>query len=428
MKGVPVVLAVLLITTAALAGNPPRSITAENNNSCDIGTYPAATLLLPYFEVDVTKPLNDAANTIFTVINTSRSSHIARVTIWTDGGYPAAWFNLFFSGYDVKPISMWDVVVGGRLPGSSVVSPEQKAMNANIVSTEHCNDSGSMPAESRAALQTMLTSGTTSSQECHVGSSHAMAIGYVTVDVVNSCSNISPADAGYYSKILLYDNVLTGDYERINPDSHVGNYAGGNPLVHIRAIPDGGAAGSGTTSLPYTFYDRLTPAATRRIDRRQPLPSSFAARFIEGGTAAFATDYAIWRETGAPATAGCSSTAAAMPFASMVRFDERENATTMADVVMSLALPATAAPATMSAIFPPMTGSGVTVWMVLNLDNRTGTSAASVYSSPRPSQNWVIVHMRAEGRYAVDFDATSLANGCSSSGNEIVMQAPKVGK
>ena len=429
MKGVTAVAAILLMATAALAGNPARWITADNNNSCDIGTYPAATLLLAYFEVDVTKPESSAANTIFTVINASRSAQIARVTIWTDTGYPAAWFNLFFGPFDVKPVSLWDVIVGGRFPPSTAVPGDSKMMNAYIVSTEHCGETGTIPEETRAALQTMLTSGVSSSQSCRVGTSHPMAIGYVTVDLVNSCSNVSPTDPSYYSKILLYDNVLTGDYERINPDTTVGNYAGGNPLVHIRAIPEGGAAGTGTTALPYTFYDRLTPDAARRIDRRQPLPSSFAARFIQGGSAAFATDYAIWREAAQPAAAGCTSTAAAMPFGSMIRFDEVENATTVDQSVASMTLPATSAPATRSAAFPPMAGFGVAGWMYLNLDNRGGTTAASAYSSSRASQNWVIVHMRAEGRYAVDFDATSLSNGCSGAAAEpITMAKPKVHK
>ena len=76
----------------------------------------------------------------------------------------------------------------------------------------------------------------------------------------------------------------------INPNSSTGNYASGNPLVHIRAIPEGGAAGTVVaTNLPYTFYDRYTPRTTPAMDRRQPLPAAFTARYIQGGTAAFRT-------------------------------------------------------------------------------------------------------------------------------------------
>jgi hypothetical protein len=52
--------------------------------------------------------------------------------------------------------------------------------------------------------------------------------------------------------------------------------------------------------------------------------------------------------------------------------------------------------------------------MWLGLDNRIPGSGASAYALPRPSQNWVTVQMYAEGRYAVDFDATALANGCTA--------------
>ena len=38
--------------------------------------------------------------------------------------------------------------------------------------------------------------------------------------------------------------------------------------MHVKAVPEGGTANSAVTDLPYTFYDRFTPAISRRIDRR----------------------------------------------------------------------------------------------------------------------------------------------------------------
>src|SRR6476620_6601280 len=78
----------VLGTLPAAAANVPRAIATENSASCDISVSPAATLLLPYFEVDIAKPVTDATNTIFSIINTSRSRHLARVTIWTDYAHP----------------------------------------------------------------------------------------------------------------------------------------------------------------------------------------------------------------------------------------------------------------------------------------------------------------------------------------------------
>src|SRR5207302_1117014 len=170
------------------------------------------------------------------------------------------------------------------------------------------------------------------------------------VDVVNSCTKISPLDPAYYAKTLLYDNVLTGDFERIVPDKLIGNYAGGNPLVHIRAIPEGGPAGSAATGLPYTFYDRMTPSGARHIDRRQPLPSTFAARFIEGATAAFHTEYTMWREAATAAASGCVSANASVPYLSIVRYDEYENPTVGSG---ARAFPVAPAAATTPSAFPP---------------------------------------------------------------------------
>jgi hypothetical protein len=113
------------------------------------------------------------------------------------------------------------------------------------------------------------------------------AVGYATIDVVASCTPRDPTDPLYYTNDILFDNVLTGDYQQVGPhpagELQIGLDAGGNPMVHIRAVPEGGGAGSSvTTALPYTFYDRYTQQIRRTFDRRQPLPSTFAARFIQG--------------------------------------------------------------------------------------------------------------------------------------------------
>src|SRR5205823_6560821 len=147
------------------------------------------------------------------------------------------------------------------------------------------------------------------------------------------CAAKNALSSDYFAS-LLYDNVLTGDYQQLET---VGGrvYASGGPLVHIRAIPEGGAAGAiVATSLPYTFYDRFTPSmAMRKSDRRQPLPSLFVPRFINGGTGAFNTRLKVWREgitAGACSGAGIAVVSNSnMDIADRVRFDEHENATVL---------------------------------------------------------------------------------------------------
>ncbi|MBV9493725.1 MAG: hypothetical protein JOZ54_05735 [Acidobacteria bacterium] len=407
-----------LVTAAPLAKK--TAIATENGASCDISTSPAATLLLPRFEVDVDKPANEGINTIFSVINTSRSPQIARITLWTDQGYPTLWFNVFLTGYDVQPISLRDILVLGLIPdtGTKAVSGPKSGpndSNPKLVNTEGCLEGNvNVPASFIADIRSMLTAGTSKTKECRVGTAHDKAIGYVTIDLVNSCSLLSPLDMSYYSQLLLFDNVLTGDFELINPDANLGNYAGGNPLVHLKAIPEGGTAQSAATPLPYTFYDRYTPPGARRVDRRQPLPSVFAARFIQGGTTAFATDYVIWREGTVAAGECVAALNAELPVTSIVRFDEDENPTMNAPAAAQT-MPLAASLSTTSPFFPPMAGLGVSGWMFLNLDSRVGAQEKTPFSSSRPSQNWVLVSMRAEGRYGVAYDATAMANGCTSS-------------
>jgi hypothetical protein len=96
-----------------------KPVITENGASCDIGPYAAATLLLPYFEVDVNAPATSALDTIFTVVNTSKLPQIARMTIWTDLGYPAAWCPIFLTGYGTYSVSMYNVIARGNFPYSS---------------------------------------------------------------------------------------------------------------------------------------------------------------------------------------------------------------------------------------------------------------------------------------------------------------------
>ncbi|HEY2325832.1 MAG TPA: hypothetical protein VGJ82_23450 [Thermoanaerobaculia bacterium] len=403
--------AALLLCLSAASVFAQTTYTTDNNASCDIGYYPAATLLLSYFEVDINAPTTTALSTTVTIVNTSKQPQIARATVWTDMGYPIFWFPLFLTGYDAQSISLYEVLTRGRLPFTAPTSIPGRASAANssnpyTLQNTLCDSiTGSIAPPLLKRIQAALTTGVTDTGACPVGTAHKNAIGYVTIDVVNSCSDASPLDAKYWNDVLLYDNVLTGEYIRINPDPTTGNYAGANPLVHIRAIPESGPAGATTaTPFPYTFYDRYA----HRSDRRQPLPSVFSARYIEGGPTSFLTNLTIWREGIATASKDPCDFAAngrlPLPHANVVRFDEHENATANASDVStsaSLLLSSTAP------ILPPGSAAGDHGgWFWLSLDNG---------SMKRPSQSWVIVQMYAEGRYGVDFDATFLANGCTVS-------------
>src|SRR5215213_8630593 len=115
MKNLPVVLVCTLLLAAvplsAATFTTSGPTTTNNDDSCDISLLPAATLLLPYFEVD----LNAAGGqtTIFTVTNATNNPQATAVTLWTDRGYPVLTFPMYLTGYDVQSINLWDVIRRG---------------------------------------------------------------------------------------------------------------------------------------------------------------------------------------------------------------------------------------------------------------------------------------------------------------------------
>jgi hypothetical protein len=404
--------------------------TRNNDDSCDIALLPAATLLVPWFDVDISAPSGSANTTLFTVVNTSQQPQIARVTLWSDFAYPVMTFNLFLTGYDVQSVNLYDVIARGLLPGTtnhdsagSRSLPNDANPNFKPGAAFSCSTAppAPIPDSILAGIRTALTAGVVFPCIGRVGSPHVNAQGYITIDLVADCDLAVATDPAYVSD-LLYDNVLTGDYAWVSQNPVTGNFAGGVPLVHIRAVPEGGSAGTAVaTNLPYTFYDRYTPPGARAMDRRQPLPSAFMTRFIQGGTGTLNTDLRIWREGVVAPASGCGSYTAnygpAMTTTQTVRFDEHENPTALVGIIFEpplppgpIILPPTSSISTAADGLPPLSSSGdLGGWLYLNLNNAGSTA----YSKVRPSQNWVVTSMSAEGRFQAAFDATMLANGCT---------------
>jgi hypothetical protein len=481
--------------------------TTNNDDSCDIGTAPAATLLLPYFEVDLAAA-GAGRTTVFTVTNVSPYAQIAHIVLYTDWSFPVLDFNIFLTGYDVQSLNLFDIIGRGLIGGttgtstaapnaaSTTIGTTNNRFAPNAAGTTGTNPSvgtqpflvssanmfgnpnflasvatncapgrlpGQLPGPLATDVRAALTTGRVTgvgigcAPSDQVGSNHGAntAVGYATIDVAATCSQALPTETSYFTGEILFDNVLIGEYFDVNQSTTAGNYAGGNPMVHIRAVPEGGGAGSlptGGTNLPYTFYDRYTfGLLPRTIDRRQPLPSAFAARWISGSAALFDTSYKIWREgyTGNDAfeALGLLNQCEAvdrnqdLAIAEFVRFDERENASVIGLGGIIVSPPPPGAPGIPEAsklsinnsLFPVLASGSTDVggWMYMNLNNggnlaalAAGAPASGLYSSARVgfgstattrdvSQNWVIVSMFAEGRYGTDFDAAWMGNGCS---------------
>src|SRR5712691_10581442 len=138
------------ITSGGIAAGAGPT-TTNNDDSCDIGNAPAATLLLPYFEVDL-GTAGTGRTTIFSITNVSPYSQIAHVTLWTDWSFPVLDFNIFLTGYDVQPINLFDVIFNGFIGSASG--------GTGIASTFSPNARGSATTGVLNGINTSLATGT----------------------------------------------------------------------------------------------------------------------------------------------------------------------------------------------------------------------------------------------------------------------------
>ncbi|MCP4248823.1 MAG: hypothetical protein GY778_17400, partial [bacterium] len=120
---------------------------------CTIDAVPAATLLLPYFEVDLIGPPIKGVNTLFTVNNASATPTIAHVSVWTDWSQPVLDFDIFLTGYDIQAFSLYDVLVRGNLPVTADQQSDQGQDGGRVAdptstcdgSVDSCSPHGANP-------------------------------------------------------------------------------------------------------------------------------------------------------------------------------------------------------------------------------------------------------------------------------------------
>lgn len=304
--------------------------------TCDLDAVPAATLLLPYFEVNVSAvmpPLPPrTVDTVFGIVNTDPAQpRIAHVTLWTEWAIPTVSFNLALGAYDELSVNMIDLFASG-----APTTPAVAGCFGNIT-TGVLYFNSFLPVTGRLAddLGTLRKAHTgevinTATGARIASSSHpGLAKGYITIDVVRRCTNLfpsSPRSAGYFrdggAGIATDQNVLVGDYFLVD---HVLGIGAGEPMVHIRAD-------STFTTGNYTFYGRYVGGTA--IDDRQPLGSVYASRFWTGFPDNPAvnprTDLIVWRDTKRPAARPILATAPHPPgfpilLADFLCCDENEN-------------------------------------------------------------------------------------------------------
>jgi hypothetical protein len=402
---------------ASTAGAP---LGAQSPAECGLDPGPGATLFLPYFEVDLANP--QGLTTLFSIGNVDDQAVLTKVTLWTDVGVPTAGLFVYLTGYDVQTVNLRDLFEG-RIPRTADAAQDP---TDTISPRGELSDDTAIPNCAGHLPMSDLPAGTVAGlRAAHQGLSSFLfggscvarpggdqrARGFVTVDAVNNCTLRSPQDPGYFVAGGLGDaidrNVLWGDFFYVDP---TGNFAQGESLVRLESLPGQFGAGSST------FYGWLHGNSGK--DSREPLPSQWVTRFVNGGPFDGGTDLILWQSPNSvPAPFPCGQTPAVSNDNIVAISDEQEN---FGDTHCGLA-------------DPPPPHCGQMFW-----DRVVGRAAVgeglgdglavpfdfgAIYVGQSPTtlpvipplplrQRWLGSLMSAEGRFGVGFSGTPLGNGC----------------
>lgn len=393
----------------AAFARPARAGVLEG--SCRVANQPAATLLFPYFEVDLSDPMG--RTTLLSINNASSRSTLSRVVVWTDWGVPTLAFDLFLTGYDVQTLNVRDLFQG-KLPRSGPQSSPEGALSVDSNPFDTCaaaGEAGIAPPldEEEKRLFVAAHSGVNvkaagASPACasQLPAEPGLLTGYITVDTVRRCSPRrvlsiadTPVHGTYFADddkgLATDDNILWGDYVYLYPreasaDSQV--------AVAVPADPDFFHPGD------YTFYGRYVGYDKR--DHRAPLSSLYFSRFVDGGAMAGNTDLIVWRDTRRPDAdpIPCGARPAWAPPGELqiVVFDEEENPT---EILEPNAFPlATQRVHVGGASLPVANPYG---WLMLDLWFRDATHA----------QAFVSVRMSSGGRFTAGHEALRVDDLCN---------------
>jgi hypothetical protein len=423
MKKLSLCFAIILTSFLGLGG-PASAVIGT------IDDVPAATLLLPYFEAECKA---QGVDTLFSINNAFAAAVLAHVTVWSDQSIPVLAFDVYLTGYDVQAISLRDVFCNGNLPVTAFAGQDPKdtisphgpvSQDINFASCSTLPyPPGFVSASFRSHLQSWLqglpsTAPGLTNQCAGSKTQDGILRGYITVDTVNACNLFFASDWALYAPFVTDQNVLWGDYFYVN---NAESFAQGETLVHIESCPTCFVPGD------HTFYGRYNGALAD--DSREPLPTTTAARFVNGGDFSGGTDFLIWREANASDTSYTCTTQGPpswYPLETMqvVIFDEQEepvmaeycgcgdptceqvilisNEANRVDVATDLAAPFDFG------------------WVYLNLQH-TNPGLVTIYGDPY-AQSWITAVMTADGRFGVGFDAIQLDN--ANTPNAIFLPIP----
>jgi hypothetical protein len=304
-----------------------------------VANAPGTTLLLPYFEIDPNGTASSGSDTLIQLNNASATAILNHVTVWTDLAVPVMSFQIYLTGYDLETIDLAQVLAG-HLPRTASAGQEPPSPNQDTISPHgpvsqdinFASCTGILPppdtlsADFVAHVRASLTGQSSAVLGGCAGRNlgDGLMRGYVTIDTVNSCSLLLPGSVGYIETVLTVQNVMWATYRTI--DRGTKRTIEGS-LVNIRGSFSDPEV---TTNGQYTFYGRLTqPTKFSAVDHRQPLGTTYGARFVNASGAAFptSTSLIVWRDPKVAQSAfACGTNPPWYPLGqeSLAVFDEQE--------------------------------------------------------------------------------------------------------
>ena len=307
---------------------------------CATDPVPAATLLAPWVAVEMNGAVPDpnGTTTYLTITNVAREATLIHVTVWDVMGQPRLGLTEVLSGYDTWSINFRDLLTGDwqvfdtsrdpqaypnkdlpwltRTPfewGPDGRNPQYPGFTGTYPlglpvahkTTAVPGDGCQMPYGSligpiaaptlRELLQAPLFARVhngcigpgTQNQEVYrhtmdwlSGLSANPIIFSVTVDAVDVCSVLSPADSGYWNGVASNRNVLMGNVYYVNDRRH---YSESIPAVSIEASA---TEGDGVLGFYQSRFDVE--------DHREPLPTALAFPY-QNDPGIVTSDVMLWK-------------------------------------------------------------------------------------------------------------------------------------
>lgn len=326
--------------------------------TCAYDNVPGATLLVPYFKVANTAGTSlsagiqpGGANTLVAITNVSQWGAIAHVTVWNKQSAAVLDFNVPMTGYDVATFNMRDILNGFLNVNPTLQKPATTDICQNL--TKYLGDTQTrfirftnpeygivggdfdmsigyydspaftglfrqkvwLSLDEGADVFSLTTRPSNDSKNpvcgtANTGTPAGDFTGYLTIDVVNYCTNYFPDESAFYTNDAIAtvgwdlnggSNVLMGDVFYIDSNTSA-NISGDTAVAlefdsrlnwvtertfYARYTVDSSSGAIADAAGPYARFSFIG-------DGREPLGVAYGFRFLDKAGAASST-LTVWR-------------------------------------------------------------------------------------------------------------------------------------